>query len=131
MSKLLRLLAAVGVFALVGPPVGGLVTWVAMGARTMRSPLPFVTGSYGEGLLLAVAAGALVGAATLWLGKASWVVPVVVAIVINGVMLAIDAVAEPARAPLVAASIAGVFFPASLIATLACWWLTRRLLRPA
>ena len=62
-----------------------------MGARTMRSPLPFLAGSYGEGLLLAVAAGALVGTAALWLGQRSWVVPVVVAIAVTAVMLVVSA----------------------------------------
>jgi hypothetical protein len=132
-AKLWRLLACVAVFAVVGPPVGGLVAWVAMGARTLRSPLPFLGGAYGEGFVLAIAAGALVGLAALWLGTTSWIVPVVVAVMVNVVMLAANAVVAQVEPDLVTGSlrIAGVFFPPSLIAALACWWLTRPLLRPA
>jgi hypothetical protein len=131
-AKLGRLLACVAVFAVVGPPVGGLVAWATMGARTMRSPLPFLGGAYGEGIVLAIAAGALVGLAALWLATTSWIVPVVVAMIVNAVMLANAAVAQ-VEPDLVTGSLrlAGVFFPPSLVAAVACWWLTRPLLRPA
>jgi hypothetical protein len=131
-AKLGRLLACVAVFAVVGPPVGGLVAWATMGARTMRSPLPLLGGAYGEGIVLAIAAGALVGLAALWLATTSWIVPVVVAMIVNAVMLANAAVAQ-VEPDLVTGSLrlAGVFFPPSLVAAVACWWLTRPLLRPA
>jgi hypothetical protein len=131
-AKLGRLLACVAVFAVVGPPVGGLVAWATMGARTMQSPLPFLGGAYGEGIVIAIAAGALVGLAALWLATTSWIVPVVVAMIVNAVMLANAAVAQ-VEPDLVAGSLrlAGVFFPPSLVAAVACWWLTRPLLRPA
>jgi hypothetical protein len=131
-AKLGRLLACVAVFAVVGPPVGGLVAWATMGARTMQSPLPFLGGAYGEGIVLAIAAGALVGLAALWLATTSWIVPVVVAMIVNAVMLANAAVAQ-VEPDLVTDSLrlAGVFFPPSLVAAVACWWLTRPLLRPA
>jgi hypothetical protein len=131
-AKLGRLLACVAVFAVVGPPVGGLVAWATMGARTMQSPLPFLGGAYGEGIVIAIAAGALVGLAALWLATTSWIVPVVVAMIVNAVMLANAAVAQ-VEPDLVtdALRLAGVFFPPSLVAAVACWWLTRPLLRPA
>jgi hypothetical protein len=131
-AKLGRLLACVAVFAVVGPPVGGLVAWATMGARTMQSPLPFLGGAYGEGIVIAIAAGALVGLAALWLATTSWIVPVVVAMIVNAVMLANAAVAQ-VEPDLVTDSLrlAGVFFPPSLVAAVACWWLTRPLLRPA
>jgi hypothetical protein len=131
-AKLGRLLACVAVFAVVGPPVGGLVAWATMGARTMQSPLPFLGGAYGEGIVIAIAAGALVGLAALWLATTSWIVPVVVAMIVNAVMLANAAVAQ-VEPDLVTGSLrlAGVFFPPSLVAAVACWWLTRPLLRPA
>jgi hypothetical protein len=131
-AKLWRLLGCVAVFAVVGPPVGGLVAWATMGARTMQSPLPFLGGAYGEGIVIAIAAGALVGLAALWLATTSWIVPVVVAMIVNAVMLANAAVAQ-VEPDLVTGSLrlAGVFFPPSLVAAVACWWLTRPLLRPA
>ena len=130
-TKLRRLLGATAVFAVVGPPVGGLVAWATMGARTLRSPLPFLGGAYGEGIVLATAAGALVGLAALWLGAKSWIVPVVVAVIVNAVMVAANAVVAQVEPDLVTGSLrlAGVFFPPSLIATVTCWWLTRPLLR--
>jgi thiamine transporter ThiT len=129
-SKGLRLLAAVGVFCAVGPPIGGLVTWVTMGASALRSPIPFVTGSYAEGVALALLAGLLVGLAALWLGRAPWFVPVVVAVIVMMAMLATTASATPGIDLVTAMLRVGrVFFPASLIATVACWLLTRRLLR--
>jgi hypothetical protein len=129
-SKSLRLLAAVGVFCAVGPPVGGLVTWTMMGASTLRSPIPFVAGSYAEGVALALVAGLLVGLAAWWLGSAPWFVPVVVAVLVTVAMLAMTVFATPGS-ELVAAMlrVGRVFFPASLAATLVCWLLTRRLLR--
>jgi hypothetical protein len=129
-AELQRLLAVIAVFGIVGPPVGGLVTWAIMGARTMRSPLPFITGSYSEGIVLALAAGGLVAAA--WgLGRTSWLVPVAVAVSVDLVMLAIAA--DLSRPDLAAGllRVAGVFFPPILVACLTCWWLTRRLLRSA
>ena len=130
-TRLWRVLAAIGVFGLAGPPVGGLVVWLSMGATTMRSPLPFITGSYAEGVALAAAAGTQVTAASWWLGKTSWLVPVVVALVVNVVMVAMSIAADPLRADLVASAVrvVSVFLPSSLVACVVCWWLTRRLLR--
>ena len=132
-TKLWRFCAMVGAFALVGPALGGLVAWAMMGARTMRSPLPFIVGSYGEGLWLAVGAGALVAFAALWLGRTSWVVPIVAAVAVNSVMLAVNAAVATVKPDVITGSLrlAAVFFPPSLIATTACWWLTRPLSRSA
>lgn len=134
-SKLWRLLATVGVFGVVGPPVGGLVTWLTMGWATMgasalRSPIPFLTGSYGEGLVLALAAGLLVGVATLWFGSESWFVPIAVVAIVSIALLATTVIAGPPDLAAATIRVARVFLPASLIATIACWLLTRRLLKP-
>ena len=129
-SKSLRLLATVGVFCAVGPPVGGLVTWTMMGASTLRSPIPFVAGSYAEGVALALVAGLLVGLAAWWLGSAPWFVPVVVAVLVTVAMLAMTVFATPGSDVVAAiARVGRVFFPASLAATLVCWLMTRHLLR--
>ncbi len=124
-----RLLAAVGVFGLVGPPVGGLVTWATMGASALRSPIPFVAGSYAEGVVLALAAGVLVGIAALWFGSAPWFVPLAVVAIVNIAMLATTVAAGPPDLVATMIRVARVFLPASLVATIACWLLTRRLLR--
>ena len=101
-----------------------------MGASTLRSPLPFVAGSYAEGVALALVAGLLVGLAALWLGSAPWFVPVVVAVVVTMAMLATTIFATPGTDLVPAmARVSRVFFPASLAATVVCWLLTRRLLR--
>jgi hypothetical protein len=86
--------------------------------------------STGEGVALAPVA-ALVGAAALWLGSAPWPVPIAVVVVVNLVLLAITVFADTPNADIVAAMIrvGRVFLPASLIATVACWLLTRQLLR--
>jgi len=128
-SRILRLLAAVGVFCAVGPPVGGLVTWTMMGASTLRSPLPFVAGSYAEGVALALVAGLLVGLAALWLGSAPWFVPIAVVAVVNIALLATTIIAGPPHLVAAMIRVTRVFLPASLAATLVCWLLTRRLLR--
>jgi hypothetical protein len=132
-QRLPRLAAVVGVFALIGPPVGGLAVWATMGASTMRSPMPFLIGSYREGIVLAALAGALVGAVALWRGKTSWTVPVVVALALNAAMLGLSAATETIKPDLItgALRVARVFLPASLLATLVCYALTRPLLRPA
>ena len=52
-----RLALCILVFALVGPPVGGLVAWLGMGAASLRSPVPFIAGSWLEGGALALATG--------------------------------------------------------------------------
>jgi thiamine transporter ThiT len=130
-SKILRLLAAIGVFCAVGPPVGGLVTWVAMGAGSLHSPIPFVTGSYAEGLALALAAGLLVGLAAWWIGSARWFVPLGVVAVVNVAMLAATVAAGPPDLAAAMIRVTRVFLPASFAATFVCWLLTRRLLRLA
>jgi thiamine transporter ThiT len=128
-SKILRLLAAIGVFCAVGPPVGGLATWLTMGAGSLRSPIPFVAGSYAEGVALALVAGLLVGLVALWLGSARWFVPVGVVVVVNIAMLATTVIANLPDLAAAMIRVTRVFLPASLAATFVCWLLTRRLLR--
>lgn len=131
LSGLFRLFAFVGIFGLVGPAVGGAVAWVTMGARSMRSPLPFVTGAYPEGIFLALAVGVVTGIATLWFGKPSWIVPVAVSIVVT-MGFVVFLAGDPGRPDLagILLRLTGVFLPPSLAAGLACWWLARLLLVP-
>ena len=52
-AKAIRLLLALALSAVAGPHIGGLVAWLAMGARNPSSPLPSLTGAYSEAALLA------------------------------------------------------------------------------
>ncbi len=130
-SGLIRLLAVVGVFGLVGPAIGGVVAWATMGARSLRSPLPFVTGAYAEGIVIALTVGVATGVAALWFGKRSWIVPV--AVTVGVTMAFVVAFAGDLDRPdldAVLLSLTGVFLPPSLVAALICWRLARRLLVP-
>jgi hypothetical protein len=131
MSLFGRLFAFVGIFGLVGPAVGGVVAWATMGARSMRSPAPFVTGAYPEGIFLALTVGILTGFATLWLGQPSWVVPVVASVLVSMafVVAFVDDLGRPDLLEAVT-RLTGVFLPPSLAAGLVCWWLGRWLLVP-
>jgi hypothetical protein len=116
------------VFALAGPPIGGIVAWLAMGALSMRSPFPFVTGSSPEGMEFAAGVGLLTGVGAL-LGATSVIVPIATALLVNLLMFALTAeqnFASPAYWE-AAARVARVFLPSSLTAAVACWFLTRRL----
>lgn len=126
LKRLARLAAAVAVFGITGPPIGGLVAWAMMGAAGGHAPEPFVSGAYGEGLLLALATGVIVAVAASF-GKASWRVAVGAAVLANAAMHAatLDFSAPDRAAALM--NVSYVFIPPSIVAALACWWLTRRL----
>src|SRR5262245_25214519 len=79
----MRLLLAVGIFGLAGPPFGGLAAWLLMGARSLRSPLPFITGAYAEGITLALCTGAIVAAVAFSRGGSHWLAAVVAALLVN------------------------------------------------
>jgi hypothetical protein len=124
-------LAFAAIFGLAGPPVGGLVAWTTMGARSMRSPLPFVTGAYAEGVALALAVGLLSWIMALWFGKVSWFVPIATVIVVNGTFLAASVIGNPlSDVAEILGRLIAVFLLPSLVAALVCWWLARRLLVP-
>ena len=125
-----RAALVVAVFAVVGPPVGGLIAWLAMGAWTLQSPGPFMAGSYAEGLPLALGAGIVVAAAWWLFGKTSWIVPVIGAIIANLVFHGATMFMESVN-PLDAAVVLRLveaFLPASIVAALVCGLLVRRLL---
>jgi hypothetical protein len=126
LQTLARNLAVVAVFGVVGPPVGGVVAWAMMGAAGGHSPEPFVSGSYGEGLLIALGTGAIVAIAA-WFGRASWLVAIAAALVANAAFhIATLNPSVPDRGAALI-DVAYVFLPPSIVAALACWWLTRRL----
>jgi hypothetical protein len=130
-SKLWRLTLVTAIFVVLGPPAGGMVAWLGMGARSLRSPLPFIIGSYSEGMLLALGTGLIVAGAGLWLSMTSWLVPVVATLVINGLFFVLTAGMDFAQAdyPAVLIRVGRAFLLPSLAAAWLCWFLTRNLLR--
>ena len=131
MRMVARIALVVCVFGLVGPPVGGLVAWIMMGARSLRSPLPFITGSYAEGMVFALLTGVVSCAVALTVRSMSWLVPVVAALLINVLGLTIGAAIDPARPEILSAVLrtAPVFMPPSVVAAVVCWTFGRRLFR--
>ena len=127
-AKASRLLLAHALFAVAGPPIGGLVAWLAMGARNLSSLLPFLTGAYAEAALLAFGVGVLVNGALL-AGYHSAGVPLAVALLANLLMFAatgsLNILDFDANVLL---RVAHVFIPPSVVATFICWAVARRLL---
>lgn len=119
-----RFLLGIAVFALLGPPVGGLVAWLGMGAAALRSPVPFIAGSWMEGGALALATG-IATAIAAWRGVASWIVPVAAAVLITALFIAATAGGDWAAM----LRTVPVLMPPAIVAALVCWLLTRRLLR--
>jgi len=119
-----RLVLCILVFALVGPPIGGLVAWLGMGAASLRSPVAFIAGSWLEGGALALATG-IVTALAARRGVTTWIAPVAAAALITALFIAATAGGEGAAM----LRTAPVLMPPAIAAALACWLLTRRLLR--
>src|SRR5512145_2662618 len=119
-----RLALGILVFAVVGPPVGGLVAWLGMGAASLRSPVPFITGSWLEGGALALATG-IVTAIAAWRGVTTWIVPLAAAALITALFIAATAGGDWAAM----LRTAPVLMPPAIVAALVCWVLTRRLFR--
>jgi hypothetical protein len=130
LTRALRLCAVAAVFGLAGPPIGGLVAWAMMGAPTLRSPVPFVGGSYGEGVVLALATGTMVAAAA-WFGKSSWIVAVTAAIAANLAFHIGTLTPDLSTSEQIAALLrtGGVFLPPSIAAAILCWLIVRPLTR--
>ncbi len=124
------MLIVLAVFTVAGPPIGGLVAWLMMGVRGLRSPVPFMTGAYAEAAALAVGVGVLVVVASL-AGKTSALVPLVGALLINALMFAVTgSLSFSSFDPNTLLRVAYVFIPPSLVAAMTCWLLTRELLKP-
>ena len=117
-----RVLLAVAIFALAGPPVGGMVAWLGMGAATLRSPVPFIANAWLEGGALALATGMVVAIAA-WRGVTSWMVPIAAAALITVTFIAATAGGDWAAI----LRTAPVLLPPAIVAALVCWLLTRRL----
>ncbi len=119
-----RFACGVLVFAIAGPPIGGLVAWLDMGALSARSPLPFIAGAWLEGGVLALGAGLLTAIAA-WRGLRSWWVPVIAAAAVCATFIVASAGMDWSAM----LRVGKVLMPPSIAAALACWLLTRRLFR--
>lgn len=130
-SRIWRLLLVTAIFVIVGPPVGGIIAWTSMGAFSLKSPMSFIAGSYGEGILLALLTGLLVAFAGLWLASRSWKVPVLAALAANATLFVLTANMDLSRADYLTTllDMGRVSLPPSLAAALVCWFLARPLLR--
>ena len=124
LPKFVRFACGVLVFAIAGPPIGGLVAWLGMGALSARSPLPFIEGSWLEGGVLALGAGLLMAIAATR-GVRSWWAPVIAAAAVCATFIAASAGMNWTAM----LRVAKVLMPPSIVAALACWLLTRRLFR--
>lgn len=129
-NRIWRFFLVTAIFVIAGPPIGGIVAWTGMAALSRGSPLPFITGSYDEGLLLALSTGLLVGFAGLWLAQRSWRAPVVAALASNAIFFVLTADLDLSRADYLSAILrmGRVFLLPSIVAALACWFLARPLL---
>jgi hypothetical protein len=129
-SKLWRLILATAIFIIVGPPTGGLIAWLGMGAASLQSPMPFILGSYSEGIWLALGTGLIVAGAGLWLNMSSWVVPIVAALAVNALFFVLTAGMDISQAdyPGDLLRVGRAFLVPSLAAAWLCWLLTRKLL---
>ena len=126
-NALVRALVVVAIFAIVGPPVGGVIAWLGMGAASLQSPVPFILGAYGEGLLLAAGAGLYVAVSWWLFGRTSFIAPIVGAILANLVFHGATMTAMPDADAV--SRLAYVFLPGSIVAAVVCWLLAKRLVR--
>jgi hypothetical protein len=129
-SKLWRFMLVTAVFVVLGPPIGGLVVWLGMGASSLRSPLPFILGSYSEGIWLALGTGMIVAGAGLWLNMTSWLVPAVATLIVNALFFVLAAGMDFSQADYAAVllRVGHAFLLPSFVAAWLCWLITRKLL---
>lgn len=138
MNKIVALFLVVVIFVVAGPAIGTLAVFVGSGfAEIMRSAdygigilfrgLGFVLFfGYIFGWVFALVAGIVVAVAGIWLRWNSFLAPVAGAVVstLSGALfvpLIFQIKADPAGATW--------FFPACLLATFVCWFLTRGIVR--
>jgi hypothetical protein len=130
-SKLWRFILVTAIFVVLGPPTAGMVAWLAMGALSLSSPLPFIIGSYSEGMFLALGTGVIVASVGLWLNMTSWLVPAVATLAINAMFFVLTAGMDIAQADYLAVllRVGRAFLLPSFVAAWLCWYLSRHLLR--
>lgn len=129
-SRILRFFLVTAIFVVAGPPIGGIVAWTSMTALNHGSPLQFIAGSYGDGVLIALSTGLLVAFAGLWLAMQSWKTAVVAALASNAIFIVLTADLDLSRADYLSGilRVGRFFLLPSLVAALACWAVVRPLL---
>jgi hypothetical protein len=137
--RIVRFARGVGIFALIGPPVGGLI-YMAMvlafrgsasdGFGALIGVLLF---SYPLGIVFALPTGIIVGIASVWWKKRSWAVSLLAAIAVNLAALIPIASMNTERFFMVTnvTNFMMIFLPPCLGASLVCWRLSQRVWNPA
>ena len=141
-SALSRLAFIVGIFALAGPPVGGLTNWLltvgssviagyGLPYRAFDDKLPaFILYGYPLGILPAFTVGLAVAISAIWFGRTSFIVALVAVLIVNAIIFAVAFWFNPTERDFLR-QLAIAFLPASFVASIVCWLLARRLLRTA
>jgi hypothetical protein len=142
-SGVFRFIVIVAVFLLVGPPVGGAVVWafvvlnMSLGDYGVPHALPmlFVTALYAYplGAPFAIAVGIIHAIAAIRMNQNSFLVPLVAAILVAVVGIALFVAIKPWPGTYGGEVLAGLVLslPPSLVASFVCWRLTRSVARMA
>jgi hypothetical protein len=142
-SGVFRFIVIVAVFLLVGPPVGGAVVWAFIvlnmllldSAAPHALPMLFMTVLYAYplGAPFALAVGIVHAIAAIRMKQNSFLVPLVAAILVTVVGIALFVAIKPWPGTYGGEVLAGLVLsmPPSLVASFACWRLTRSVARMA
>jgi hypothetical protein len=136
--RIVRFAFGLGIFALIGPPVGGLI-YVAMvlafrgsGYDASGALIAVLLFSYPLGIVFALPTGLIVGIASVWWKKESWAVSLLAAIAVNLAAVIPIALMNTEQFFMVTnvTNFTMIFLPPSLGASLVCWRLSRRVWNP-
>ena len=144
-SPVKRFIGIVAIYLLVGPPVGGIVFWIAAATAEIsreRATLPAAFGlffviiafSYPVGGPLVFVSGHIDAVAAIWFRQTSILVPLVAGCLLAALGSAVifwSSLNVYSNFWLEFGSGLKWLLPAALIAALVCWRLTRRLARTA
>jgi hypothetical protein len=139
-----RFVCIVLIFLFLGPPIGGITVWaMSLGTELWRGRevfpgaapafFYFAIFAYPLGAPFAFASGVIHAVAAIWLRMNSILVPLVTSCAVNVVGLALYAWLQPwlGRAKFELLGGLWLFLPPSLVASLACWRMTRPFARAA
>jgi hypothetical protein len=141
-SPVLRFIFIVGIFVIVGPPIGGVTVWATLAASSLIQQgvlLPEAPGmlflsiiyAYPLGAPFALAAGVIHAVAAIRWRTSSVLVPIIAALTVNAIGLALFVWMKPWMGGYGSEFVSGlvIFLPPSLVASLVCWRISRGLLR--
>jgi hypothetical protein len=144
-SPVKRFVGIVAIYLLVGPPIGGIIFWIAAVVTDISRDRALLSGafpaliamvafSYPFGAPLAFVSGVIDAVAAIWFRQTSMLVPALAACLVSGAgsaMIFWTTLNVYSNFWLEFRSSLGVLLPAALIAALICWRLTRRFARMA